>query len=268
MKRRTFLQTTGLALAGAPLARAQAASAAQDAPDKTASVLITSAHHALAQAIAANLADTYRVALTSPVDVHTQLPFTKCDFSDPKATAALVEGVRAIVHVAEPPPGASPAAQIDDRTRGMYNLLQAAAGQAVERVVYLSSLDVMLGCAASFRVTEDWRPVPGNASGPMSRFLGEFTCRQFARDQGVNICVLRLGHVVEPGKAPATETNLPRLDQRDALQAVSLALAALLAERPRLDGWSVFHIVSDLRDARFPATKASHVLGFRPQFAG
>jgi nucleoside-diphosphate-sugar epimerase len=102
----------------------------------------------------------------------------------------------------------------------------------------------------------------------MSHYLGEFTCRQFARDENAYICVLRLGHVVQAEAKPEQPNDPLRLDQRDAVQAVSRALEALLAEPSPLRRWSVFHIVSDVRNPRFPATKANQLLGYRPQTPG
>jgi hypothetical protein len=250
MKRRTFLQTTGFALAGGhAMAQGQPASQPSGPTVAAKSVLVTSADSPLAQAIATGLSDQYRTVLT------------KSDFSDPAATTALVHGVDAIVHVAEPPADAPAAAHLDYRTRGTYGLLQAAFREGVRQAVYLSSLEVMFGYDEQFQVTEDWCPKPAAEPGPMSHYLGEFTCREFAREGKIGFCVLRLGRLGLAG-------DPLRLDQADAVGAVECALTVMGSERARLGLWSVFHIVSDVRNSRFPAAKASQMLGYRPQSAG
>lgn len=253
MKRRTFLQTTGLALAASPALAGE--KPASNAPPK---LLITSADTPLAQAIATDVARAFRVTLTSAVETQSQHPFTKCDLFDATATAALVRGMSAIVHVAEPPPGTVGPALIDYRTRGTYGLLQAADREGVSHVVYLSSLEVMLGHEAAYQVTEDWRPRPAAEPEPLSHLLGEATCREFAREGKLRIAVLRLGH-------PAAGQDPLRLEPRDAVHAVARALLTLAAPRPKLEAWSVFHIVSELRNRRFPPTKARQLLEYRPQ---
>lgn len=269
MKRRAFLQTTGMAIAGGSLALAgekPAPEAAGVAASRN--ILITSAHSSLAQTLAAGLGESYRVHLTSRVEVATKLPFTRCDFSEPATTAGLVRGMTAIVHVGEPVQGMSGAAMLDERTRGTYNLLQGATGEGVRNIVHLSSLEVMLGYEEEYLVTEDWAPRPTPGPDALSRWLGEFTCREFAREENARICVLRLGRIVEsqdPVKSPQAAL---RLEQADAVQAVSRALSALVSERSKLGRWSVFHVVSDVRNARFPAARASQILGYHPQSAG
>lgn len=245
MKRRTFLQATGLALAAAP-ALAEESAAPPDAPK----LLITGAHTPLAQALATALASSYRLTLTSSVETQGPPPFIPCDLSDTDAASALVSGRAAVVHLPDPDPETTGAELIAHRTRATYGLLQAAARAEVSGLIYLSSLEVMLGYEPGYQVGEDWRPRPGVEPGPLSHHLGEFACREFAREGKLRIAVLRLGHL------PPTEATDPmRLELPDAVRAVSRALAAMLSPRRPLGDWSVFHLVSDIRNNRFPPTR-------------
>jgi hypothetical protein len=71
---------------------------------------------------------------------------------------------------------------------------RAVVDQGVRGIVYLSSLRMMSGYDKSFQIGEGWRPLPTSASGGLSDYLGEFVCREFARegmDAIVNLSVVR-----------------------------------------------------------------------------
>lgn len=271
MKRRDFFQRAGLAAVGMPAALASAGEPPRRAEGErpTKRLLLTSAHCGLAHTLAAWLRDKYRVSQTSPVGLDASpLPITQSPLDHGEATRALVRGIDAIVHVAEPPAGATEAERIDYRTRATYNLLRAAMDEGVQAVVYLSSLDVMTGYDADFAVDEDWQPRPAAGSEALSDYLGEFTCREFTREGRLRVSVLRLGKVVRAGEVSGPWDPL-WVDEQDVVQAVSLTLAAQLAvPRPRLGSWSVFHILSAAPQARFSVARARRALGYQPQSNG
>lgn len=260
MKRRTFLQASGLALPGAAAALAADSERAAAKP-----VLITSAQTRFAQMLAAGLAAQYRPILTARQEVRTEYELRRGDLLDEKAMPDLVRGIDAIVHLAEPPENASVAEQVDVRTRGTYNLLRAAAAAGVTRAVYVGSLEVMRGYDKRFAVTEDWRPQPGTAAGAMSHSLGEFTCREFAREGSMGVVVLRFGRLVGAEEAAGKRLDCPWLAESDAVQAVRLALDYLQKRTSPADRWAVFHILSD-GCPRFPVAKAKRLLGYQPEF--
>jgi uronate dehydrogenase len=273
LSRRRFLAGSGLGAAG--LAGGVSAECTQGAPDREASgrksvaqsVLITSGETPLAQAIAERLSRRYRVRLAAQQDLQTEFPVVKCVLEADESTTALVRGNDAVVHVARPAVPDKGTAAIDHRTRLTYNLLQAAAKTGVRRVVYLSSLELLIDYDRQFDVTEDWRPRPGSDPRLLSHYLGEFTCREFAREGRLSVVVLRLGTVV-PAEEMAGRPFQPLwVDQRNAVEAVSLALAALESDAGRkLGPWSVFHVQSDSPRARFSVNKAKKLLGYKPQF--
>ena len=136
MRRRQFLAEAGLTALGvgaaalpnaAQPAEAFSACSARAASEQPKSalqnVLITSAHSALAQAIAAGFAGRCVVRLTSVSEVATQFPFTRCDLSHEPSTRELVRAAGAIVHLPHPLPGATEAERIDYCTRCTLSLI-------------------------------------------------------------------------------------------------------------------------------------------------
>ena len=277
MKRRDFLLTTGLLGAGGTnaLAACEAAEAANlQVPSRRSAadaairrVLVTSAHSKLAQVVAAELSGDYQVRLTAPLHLQADYEFVRSDLNHNESINRAVRGVDAIVHVAEPLPDVGHVEEIDYRTRCTYSLLQAAVKEGVQPVVYLSSLRMMGGYDKSFQVDEDWRPLPTPASGGLSDYLGEFTCREFARQGELDVIVLRLGNVVSAEALGKEASNSAWVDPRDVAQAVARALTKLLADEPTIAGhWSVFHVLSHCPGTGFSIRKAQRILGYRPNF--
>lgn len=272
MKRRSFLQQAGLSVAGGGVALISAgphseAADALDQRDSPKRVLVTSAHTDLAQAIADALAVNYVVHLTASSEVATRHSFTKTELGDDNTVDTLVRGMDTIVHLAQPPDDARDEDQIDCLTRGTYNLLRSAASEGVRHVLYLSSLELLTGYDEDFEVTEDWRPLPSDDAHVLSHYLGEFTCREFAREGRVGVVVLRLGKIVHAGQLAGEPFNPMWIDQRDAVQAVSKAMKARLSGTgPLARGWSVFHIHSGSPRARFTSERAKREFGYEPQF--
>ena len=185
------------------------------------------------------------------------------------ASRALFHGVDAVVYAPTSRPNATDLpARIDHCTRATYELLQIAGQEGVRHVVYLSSLDMMVGHREDFQVNEDWCPVPDDSRG-LAEYLGEFVCREFARENKLDVTVLRLGRVVETEGIAGQPFDPFAVDQQDVAQAVSLVLAAqLTTNNARLGAWSIFHVLSGSPQARFSMERAKRVLGYRPRFQG
>jgi uronate dehydrogenase len=251
VNRRQFLQTGGFAGA-VPLAQAQTA--------RPASILITSAGGKLAQTLAAGLQKTYSIRLTERAPVSSLPESVECSLNHDNATNAVVRGVEAIVHVAEPLRNESAEQQIDFLTRCTYNLLWAAAEERVPRVVLLSTLELMTGYDPKYTVSETWRPLPSDRSAVLSKHLAEYTSREFAREGKSQIVVLRLGKVVRADEVKDLPVDPLWVEERDVVHAVSSALTA------RLSSWQVFHIQQASPRARFSVRRAQTALGYQPQF--
>jgi nucleoside-diphosphate-sugar epimerase len=126
--------------------------------------------------------------------------------------------------------------------------------------VLLSTLEVMSGYDPNLTVSETWRPRPSAEPRVLARHLGELTCREFAREGKLNLTVLRLGAVVRVEEVRDKPFDPLWVDERDVVQAVSLALAARPAP------WQIFHIQPDSPKSRFAVARAKAVLKYEPRY--
>ena len=261
MQRRTFLKSS----AAVASASAWACTTRSGPSEGIQRVLVTSADHPLATILADSLGATYEILLTSREEVDSAHPFQRSDLSHGESTNRLVEGIDAIVHVAEPLPDEGLHQQIDHLTRRTYNLLWAATNGGVQRVVYLSTLEVMAAYDPNFIVNESWQPLPTLTAPSLPKHLGEYTCREFARIGKLAVVVLRLGKVVAASEMRGRSFDPMSVAEDDVAQAVRLALQTEIEDTASsLSHWSVLHISSDSERARFDSERANRVLGYQP----
>ena len=225
-------------------------------------ILITSASTRLARHLASELRADHDVRLTDRKDVPGAQNFTLCDLDHDEATNDLVRGVDVIVHSGEVDSALSVSDQLDDAMRCTYNLLWAASEERVPRLIYLNSLNVMGQYDETYAVTERWKPVPTTDASILGNHLGEFVCREFARESRIDIISLRLGELVwHDGEASSSA-----LYPDDAVQAVQKSLAAEVSDgyAGSTTNWNVFHIQSAVPNARFLTATAQQALGYEP----
>ena len=253
---------------GANAASGSALAAQVGGAQKRPTVLITSGLSRLARGLAGALNQSYRVRLTERTGMESGFEFVPCALDRDEGTRSLVRGVDAILHVAEPLPGEDERQQIDSLTRGTYNLLWAGSEEKVPRVVFLSTLELMTAYDAAFTVSEWWRPRPSSEPPALPKHLGEFVCREFARERKIRVVVLRLGEVVRGEEVKGKAFNPLWVDERDVAQAVLAALSSSAKESTSgiASWWSVIHIGADSPRGRFSVARAKQQLGYRPQF--
>ena len=222
-------------------------------------LLITSAANPLAQFLGQQLAanHTVRFSERAPVDLPPVLAetpfaveFAHSPLGHDMGTNLLVRNMDAIIHVAEPLVTDNEYNKIDILTRCTYNLLTAAAEEGVSRLLLISTLGLMADYDPAYRVSERWRPRPNTDPYVLSKHLAEFTAREFAREQKVNVTVLRLGQIVYPDAAATTPGALPSVAAAIVAQAVENVLAAA-AER-----WAIYHIGNESTHPHFTMSKA------------
>ena len=103
-------------------------------------VLITSGKTALSRALSAELANEHKVVLTDLVEVETDCDFVKCELGHEGETEALVQGMDAIVHLAELPEELkNDEREIDFQTRCTYKHHARSEG---EKTCHTSSISV------------------------------------------------------------------------------------------------------------------------------
>lgn len=169
-------------------------------------ILLTSAASSLAGQLARQLAPAHSLRLTEREMTPSDHEFIVCDLGHDGSTNLLVRGMDAIVHVDAPLAGMDASGQIDQSTRCTYNLLLAAAGEGVKRVVYLSTLELM-AAYDGYLYEAHWRPRPTTAPPTLNKYLGESTCKEFVREGAVAVTVLRMGAQASPAEIAEAVTG-------------------------------------------------------------
>ena len=186
-------------------------------------VLVTGAASALGQEIAVALAADENAELRLLDDCAAQrqgVEWVEGRLTDPDVVWQAVRDVDAVVHTGEPPPvSESEEILLDRATRGTHVLFQAAVEAGVKRFVYGSTLEVFRAYPDTVYVTEYYKPLPPPELAVLARYLGEITCREFAREYPITVTALRLGKLVREEEVAGRERDLMWVDIRDAAQA-------------------------------------------------
>ena len=222
-------------------------------------LLLTGAASPLGRALTEGLRSSHQLRLTARAPLETVLEFVQSDLGHDAATDALVAGLDAIIYQPEPVAD-SAAGWIEACTRCTYNLLLAATDAGVERVIYLSSLDLLLGWDQGMDVTEDWQPRPSCEPSVLGPYLGEFVAQEFAHTRSLELLCLRLGHVISAAEATGRPFDPMWVEPRDVAQAVAAAL------QKDLPPFQILHFQSASERARFNSERARKVLGYEPRF--
>ena len=159
-------------------------------------ILITSAGERFSVRLAEALGKTHELRLTDRRRTPEGTPVVLSQLGDDESTDDLVKDIDVIVHWGKPDPEASDSEQLDHAMRCTYNLLWAASQAGVSRFVYLSSLSVMERHDDAHAVTEQWRPAPTTEMAGLCNHLGEYVCREFARESRIDVVCLRLGDIL------------------------------------------------------------------------
>ena len=226
-------------------------------------ILITGASTQIARLLADALAESHSVTLSDRVAVLDSDSFVLCDLDHDAATNDLVRGMDIVIHPGQVDKGLPVSEQLDGGMRCVYNLVRAAAEEGVPRFIFLSSLAVMGRYDEKYAVTERWLPAPTTETDVLCFHLGEFICREFAREHKIEVVCLRLGDLVGNDDARASTSALYT---DDAVQAVAKALTADISEgyADSRSYWTVFHVQSDVPNRRVLTATAEARLGFKP----
>ena len=235
-------------------------------------ILITGASSQLAQAIATELKADHSVRLMDsvPVDVAEGCNFIQGNILDPDDSWEAVRGVDTLIHTGEPPTDL-PSDELkreqmllDLATRGTHVLFSAAVEAGIKKFIYASTLSFFNGYSDDVYITELWKPLPSPEIVEMTKYLGELTAREFAREHLVTVTGLRLGELVLEETVQEETPNLAWLDIRDAAGAFRCALnrdssnSAWWAQR-----WAVYHICADIPNPKFLIDQARGI-GYQP----
>lgn len=236
-------------------------------------ILITGAASRLGQAVASVLED-HHLFLMDMAFCQAPKDGKRIEGSllDQDAVWRAVRGMDAIIHTGEPPQnlpesiGDRAQQQLELATRGTHQLFKAGVEAGVKRFIYGGTLDLFRSYPDDVYISELWKPLPEPDMLTMSRYLGEHTAREFARDYMVTITGLRLGTLVSEEEVLGEKPDLLWLDYRDAAQAFRLAL-----EREASDEvwwtrrWIMYHICADLENPKYLINQAGE-LGYKPVY--
>lgn len=228
-------------------------------------ILITSAGSELTQKLADATVESHNIRLTELEPVDTNYEFVQNALGHDESTNELVKGIDTVVHIAKTPPELKAQAEgpenyeIDFQTRCTYNLLMAASEEGVKHFIYASTLRLFEQHGKDWTVKENWRPRPSIDGVVLAKHLGEFTCREFAREGKIKVTCLRLGEIITAEKASDAELNSMWLEINDAVAAFQGAIDAP-------SRWGIFHVQSEFPGSRFDIGKAKGHLKFNPQF--
>ena len=160
--------------------------------------------------------------------------YRQVDLLQREALDAELAGVEAIVLAAGgDPTGDDEGAMLDIAARGTYVALTAACAVGIEKVVLLSSLDLVRSYPEEYLVDPQWNALPQAEARALAPLMAELVGREIARTGQVEVRCLRLGTL-------GAETTAD-----DAMAAVRQALTA---EREG-HHWSLAHVASSGRFA-------------------
>ncbi len=242
-------------------------------------LLATSATSELGRQAADALREGNELRLTDlPDRVSGEPGVTASELGHGEDTDELVRGLDAVIHIGYGGHDGDATTLIDYQTRCTYNLLAACVTAGVPRLIYLSTLRLLDGYETQLTVTERWRTLPTTAPEIPAADLGEYVCREFGRDEPINVMALRLGFPLAPGsRADAERSGQPAvLATQDFGEALRRALSADPSagasrwdfDAPRQDRrhlqrrWLALHVQSPVPDARFMMDTAQSVIGY------
>lgn len=184
--------------------------------------------------LAAELGAELEVVVLGAAESSDLVGYRQVDLLKREALDAELAGVEAIVLAASGDPiGDDEGALLDIAARGTYVALTAVCAVGVEKVVLLSSLDLVRSYPEEYLVDPQWNALPQAEAESLAPLMAELVAREIARTGQVEVRCLRLGTL-------GAETT--------ADDAVAAVRQALTAEREG-HHWSLAHVASSGRFA-------------------
>jgi len=245
-------------------------------------ILITGGSSRLAGALAAEFCEEHDVRLMDsvPVDVKGRIEFVQGSILSPDDSSQAIRGMDVLIHTGEPPPdlpaeGLEREQQmLDLATRGTHVIFSAGIAEGIQRFIYAGTLAIFSAYPDDVYISELFKPLPSSEITQMTKYLGELTAREFARNYMVTVTCLRLGELVLEEEVRGETPNLMWLELRDAAQAFRCALQKathdfVLAHQNNSNNvwwtrrWAIYHICADIPNPKFLINQASHI-GYKP----
>lgn len=185
------------------------------------------------------------------------------DLSEPGTWTQYFDGADTVVHMAaNPHERAAWCDLVADNIDATLNVFRAAEASGVRRVVFASSLQVLLGHEGRARISADLHDWPVNFYGA-SKSVGERIAAASARESGIAVVCLRLGMVrrggnLAPSGHPSLAVQRRWLSNRDLCQAVELAIDT---EPLR---FAIVNVTSANAGSPWTLDEAKRILGYQP----
>ena len=161
----------------------------------------------------------------------------KVDLTDLGQVFNALTGADAVVHLAAipRPKGFTSQVVFQNNVLSTYNILEAAAGLGIQKVVIASSESVygLAHSGPNYVPMDEDHPLSPIDSYALSKVLNEKTAEMFHRKTGIQIVSLRIGNVMDPedyDRFPAFEAEKRKnilwsyIDARDVASACRLAI--------------------------------------------
>jgi NAD(P)-dependent dehydrogenase (short-subunit alcohol dehydrogenase family) len=226
-------------------------------------VLITGGCGRIGLILARSLADRYALTLLDrrlpPGDL--RLPFIQADIARLDNLPRHFQGNAAVVHLAaDPRPDAPWESLLPNNIIGVRNVLEAACEAGCRRVIFASSLYVVLGYAPEIIVRANMPPKPVDLYGA-TKAWAETLGSYYAHQRGLSVLCVRIGWLKAPSSLAPGDSHLDQvITPRDLAH-----LLACCIDAPDSLRYGVFHGLSNNRRRRFDITEAQDILGYRPQ---
>lgn len=186
----------------------------------------------------------------------------EADLGDRGRLRELCQGMDTVIHLAaDPSPNAEWDSLLPTNIVGTYNVMAAAHGAGVKRVIYASSIHAVSGYPADVQVKTSEPVNPGDLYG-VSKCFGEALGRYYAEQEGMSVIALRIG-AFQPLKIASEEKNAGLLDafvsRRDLNQLIVRCVDDTTLQ------FAVFHGLSNNRFKRLDLSDARALVGYEPQ---
>lgn len=206
--------------------------------------------------------------------------FLKVDLTDLGQVFNAFTGADAVVHLAAIPRPRGFTSQVvfHNNTLSTYNVLEAAAGLKIPKVVIASSESVygLAYAGPQYVPMDEEHPLSPIDSYALSKILNEETAKMFHRKTGMQIVCLRIGNVMEPEDYTRFPSFIAEnrknilwsyIDARDVASACRLAI-----EKDNL-GVPILNLAADdtsmaIKSIDLMATHYTHVKEFKEPITG
>lgn len=224
----------------------------------TTRVLITGAAGRIARFLAPRLAQRHVCVLT---DIAPGPQIVAADLADYGALRPLFDGVDTVLHLgANPNPSATWEQLLPGNIVGVRNVFEAAADARCRRVIFASSVHVVMGWPDDEPVSAGAAPRPVNLYGA-SKAWGEALAHAYARQHALSVICLRLGTVLAPG---ALRPGMDMLHQVITYDDVARLVDASMAAPERVH-FAIVNGTSDNSDKRLAAGETLGDIAYCPE---